>query len=334
MLNVVIVGASGYSGAELVNYIHRHKFARIKKIFVSEDSIDLGKSFFDLYPEYTNMINLKFESVTKFTLIKENIDVVFLATDHHISHTLVPVFMKYNCVVIDLSGAYRMNNITIYSEYYGFIHSYQKLLKQAVYGLAEWNFKKIQKANLIAVPGCYATCIQLALKPLIEADFLSKSYMPIVNAISGVSGAGRKPNINNSFCQVSLAPYNIFTHRHTPEIIEHLGIPVLFIPHLGSFSRGIIATITCKLNKHLQLSHIYDIYNTFYQHKSLIRIYKNTFPSIKGIEKLPFCDIGFAIKNEYLVIVTAEDNLLKGAATQAVQCFNIRFGFSETESIM
>ncbi|QFQ32793.1 N-acetyl-gamma-glutamyl-phosphate reductase [Buchnera aphidicola (Aphis fabae)] len=334
MLNVVIIGASGYSGAELVNYINRHKFARIKKIFVSKDSINIGKSFSDLYPEYTNIINIPFDSIEDFTLIKDNIDVVFLATDHNVSHTLVPLFMEYNYIVIDLSGAYRINNIDIYLEYYGFIHNYEKILKKSIYGLAEWNYKKIQKAKLIAVPGCYATCIQLALKPFVEADVLSKSYIPIVNAISGVSGAGRQPNINNSFCEVSLAPYNIFTHRHTPEIIEHLGIPVVFIPHLGSFSRGIIATIVCKLKTNLKLTNIYDIYNTFYKDKSLIRIYKNTFPSIKGIAKLPFCDIGFTIRNEYLVIVTAEDNLLKGAAAQAVQCFNIRFGFSETESII
>ncbi|QCI16890.1 N-acetyl-gamma-glutamyl-phosphate reductase [Buchnera aphidicola (Aphis helianthi)] len=334
MLNVLIVGASGYSGAELVNYINRHKFARIKKIFLSKDSIDIGKLFSDLHPEYTNIINLSFESIENFALIKNNIDVVFLATDHNVSHTLVPFFIEHNCVVIDLSGAYRINDISIYLEYYGFIHQYKKILKKSVYGLAEWNQKKIKEAKLIAIPGCYATCIQLALKPILESNILSKSYIPIVNAISGVSGAGRKPSINNSFCEVSLSPYNIFTHRHTPEIIAHLGIPIIFIPHLGPFARGIIATITCKLKTNVKLNHIYDIYNIFYKDKSLIRVYQNTFPSIKGIVKLPFCDIGFTIQDEYLVIVTAEDNLLKGAAAQAIQCFNIRFGFNETESII
>ncbi len=334
MLNVLIVGASGYSGAELVNYIHRHKFARIKKILVSKDSISLGKLFSDLHPEYTNIINLTFESMESFNLIKGNIDAVFLATDHNVSHVLVPFFMKHNCIVLDLSGAYRVNNIDVYSKYYGFIHNYQNILKQSIYGLAEWNYKKIQKAQLIAVPGCYATCIQLGLKPLVEANILCKSYIPIVNAISGVSGAGRQPNINNSFCEVSLFPYNIFKHRHTPEIIENLGIPIIFIPHLGAFSRGIIATITCKLKSNFKLIDLYKIYHNFYKNKRLIRIYKNTLPSIKGIVKLPFCDIGFAIKDKYLVIITTEDNLLKGAAAQAVQCFNIRFGFSETESII
>ncbi|UPT14436.1 N-acetyl-gamma-glutamyl-phosphate reductase [Buchnera aphidicola] len=334
MLNVLIVGGSGYSGAELVNYIHRHQFARIKKIFVSKSSINIGKLFSDIYPEYTKIINLSFESIENFVLIKEHIDVVFLATDHHISHTLVPFFMKYNYFVLDLSGAYRVKNTKIYSKYYGFSHLYENILKKSVYGLAEWNYKKIQKAQLIAVPGCYATCIQLALKPLIEMNVLSKSYIPVINAISGVSGAGRNPSINNSFCEVSLAPYNVFKHRHTPEVTEHLGIPVIFIPHLGAFKRGIIATITCKLIKNFKLNQIYNIYDTFYKNKSLIRIYKSGFPSIKAVVKLPFCDIGFTIKDEYLVIVTAEDNLLKGAAAQAIQCFNIRYGFPETESII
>ncbi|ALD15016.1 N-acetyl-gamma-glutamyl-phosphate reductase [Buchnera aphidicola (Aphis glycines)] len=334
MLNVVIVGGSGYSGAELVNYIYRHTFARIKKIFVSKSSINIGKLFSDVHPEYTNIISLRFESIENVSLMKEHIDVVFLATDHHISHNLVPFFIKRNYLVLDLSGAYRVKNTKVYSKYYGFSHLYENVLKKSVYGLAEWNYKKIQKAQLISIPGCYATCIQLALKPLIEMNILSNSYIPVINAISGVSGAGRTPSINNSFCEVSLAPYNIFKHRHTPEVIEHLGIPVIFIPHLGSFKRGIIATITCKLIKNFKLNQIHNIYDNFYQNKPLIRIYQSTFPSIKGIVKLPFCDIGFTIKDKYLVIVTAEDNLLKGAAAQAIQCFNIRFGFSETESII
>jgi len=140
--------------------------------------------------------------------------------------------------------------------------------------------------------------------------------------------------MTNSFCEVSLRPYNVFTHRHTPEIIEHLGIPVIFIPHLGSFRRGIIATITCQLKSHFKEKDIYNLYSSFYKEKSLIRIFQKNIPSIKSVANLPFCDIGFFIKDEYIVIIAAEDNLLKGAAAQAVQCFNIRFGFSEIESII
>ncbi|WP_284443238.1 N-acetyl-gamma-glutamyl-phosphate reductase [Buchnera aphidicola] len=334
MLNVLIVGASGYAGAELVNYINRHTFANIKKIFVSNNSLDVGKLFSDVHQQFKNIIDLRFEAIGNSTLIDKNIDAVFLATDHCVSHTLVPSFLSLGCVVFDLSGAYRFKKSTLYLDYYGFAHQYKELLKKSVYGLAEWKEKKIKKANLIAVPGCYATCVQLALKPLIEENVLCDTNMPIINAISGVSGAGRKTNLKNSFCEVSLQPYNIFTHRHTPEIIEKLGIPVIFIPHLGSFSRGIIATITCKLKYNIKSMDIYNIFYKFYRNKPLVRIYKKYLPSIKSVEKQPFCDIGFVIKDNYIVIVTAEDNLLKGAAAQAVQCFNIRFGFSETESII
>ena len=334
MLNVLIVGASGYSGAELVNYINRHMFSKIKKIFVSENSSHIGKLFSELHQEFKNIIDLPFEAINYDTLIEKDIDAVFLATDHHVSYSLVPFFLSLNCVVFDLSGAYRVKNTDTYLKYYGFSHQHQDILKRSVYGLAEWNKQEIKRAELIAVPGCYATCIQLALKPLIKENFLNDEFIPIINAISGVSGAGRKANITNSFCEVSLHPYNVFTHRHTPEIIEHLGIPVIFIPHLGSFSRGILASITCKLKCNFTFQDIYNLYNTVYKEKPLIRVYEKNFPSIKAVVKLPFCDIGFIIKDKYIVIIAAEDNLLKGAAAQAIQCFNIRFGFSEIESII
>lgn len=334
MLNVVIVGASGYAGAELVNYMHRHRFANIKKIFVSKNSLNIDKLFSDVHQQFKNIVDLRFDTIRNCTLIKKNIDAVFLATDHRVSHSLVPFFLSSNCIVFDLSASYRMNNKKVYLDYYGFVHEYEELLKNSVYGLAEWEQEKIKKANLIALPGCYATCIQLALKPLIKENVLCDKNIPIINAISGVSGAGRKASLNNIFCEVSLQPYNIFTHRHTPEIIEKLGVPVIFIPHLGPFSRGIIATITCKLKPNVKSIDIHNIFNKFYKNKPLIRIYKKYLPSIKSVEKQPFCDIGFVIKDDYIVIVAAEDNLLKGAAAQAVQCFNVRFGFSETESII
>lgn len=334
MLNVLIVGASGYAGAELVNYMNRHTCVNVKKIFVSKNSLDVGKLFSDVHQQFKNITDLRFEAISNSTIFEEKIDAVFLATDHCVSHSLVPFFLSSGCIVFDLSAAYRLKNSKIYLDYYGFVHQYQELLKKSVYGLAEWKEKSIKKADLIAVPGCYATCIQLALKPLLEANILCNTNIPIINAISGVSGAGRKANLNNSFCEVSLQPYNVFTHRHTPEIIEQLGIPVIFIPHLGSFPRGIIATITCKLKSNIQSVDIYNIFRKFYQKKPLIRIFNKHLPSIKTVEKQPFCDIGFIIKDNYIVVVTAEDNLLKGAAAQAVQCFNIRFGFSETQSII
>ncbi len=160
---------------------------------------------------------------------------VFLATAHEVSHDLAPQFLEAGCVVFDLSGAFRVNDVAFYEKYYGFTHQYPELLEQAAYGLAEWCGNKLKEANLIAVPGCYPTAAQLALKPLIDADLLDLNQWPVINATSGVSGAGRKAAISNSFCEVSLQPYGVFTHRHQPEIATHLGADVIFTPHLGNF---------------------------------------------------------------------------------------------------
>jgi len=172
MLNVLIVGASGYAGAELVNYLNCHRFVNIKKILVSENSLDVGKLFSDIHKQFINVVDLRFEAISNLKLINKDFDAVFLATDHEISHSLVPFFISCNCVVFDLSAAYRLKKSSFYLEYYNFFHQYQQLLKKSVYGLAEWNERDIITSQLIAVPGCYATCVQLALKPLIEEDIL------------------------------------------------------------------------------------------------------------------------------------------------------------------
>ncbi len=208
------------------------------------------------------------------------------------------------------------------------------LLKQAVYGLAEWSADALKDAQLIAVPGCYPTAAQLSLKPLIEANLLDLNQWPVINATSGVSGAGRKAAIGNSFCEVSLQPYGIFNHRHQPEIASHLGAKVIFTPHLGNFKRGILETITCRLKPGVGHAQIAAVYQQAYADKPLVRLYDKGVPALKSVEGLPFCDIGFAVQDDHLIVVAAEDNLLKGAAAQAVQCANIRFGFAETQSLI
>ena len=209
-----------------------------------------------------------------------------------------------------------------------------ELLEQAAYGLAEWCGNKLKEANLIAVPGCYPTAAQLALKPLIDADLLDLNQWPVINATSGVSGAGRKAAISNSFCEVSLQPYGVFNHRHHPEITTHLGADVIFTPHLGSFPRGILETITCRLKPGVTQAQVAQVLQQAYAHKPLVRLYDKGVPALKNVVGLPFCDIGFAVQGEHLIIVATEDNLLKGAAAQAVQCANIRFGYAETQSLI
>ncbi|MCA1923457.1 N-acetyl-gamma-glutamyl-phosphate reductase [Buttiauxella noackiae] len=334
MLNTLIVGASGYAGAELVNYLNRHPHMNITALTVSAQSNDAGKLISDLHPQLKGIVDMPLQAMSDISEFTDGVDVVFLATAHEVSHDLAPQFLVKGCVVIDLSGAFRVNDAEFYQRYYGFTHQHPELLEQAVYGLAEWQSDKLKETSLISVPGCYPTASQLALKPLIDAGLLDLNQWPVINATSGVSGAGRKAAISNSFCEVSLQPYGIFNHRHHPEIATHLGTPVIFTPHLGNFPRGILATITCRLNKGVTQQQIADAFNQAYQDKPLVRLYDKGVPALKNVVGLPFCDIGFAVQGEHLIVIATEDNLLKGASAQAMQCLNIRFGFAETQSLI
>lgn len=333
-LNGLIVGASGYTGAELAAYLHRHPHMNITGLTVSAQSADAGKLLSDLHPQLKGIVDLPLLPMSDVAAMAKDVDVVFLATAHEVSHDLAPQFLQMGCVVFDLSGAYRVNQASFYQDYYGFTHQHADWLDKAVYGLAEWRAEDIKQAQLVAVPGCYPTASQLALKPLIDAGLLDLNQWPVINAVSGVSGAGRKASMTTSFCEVSLQPYGIFTHRHQPEIATHLGTPVIFTPHLGNFPRGILATITCKLTAGIKAEQIDAAYRQAYAGKPLVRVYDKGVPAIKNVAGTPFCDIGFALQGEHLIIVSAEDNLLKGAAAQAVQCMNIRFGFNETQSLL
>ncbi|TBL49488.1 N-acetyl-gamma-glutamyl-phosphate reductase [Obesumbacterium proteus] len=333
-LNGLIVGASGYTGAKLAAYLHRHPHMNITGLTVSAQSADAGKLLSDLHPQLKGIVDLPLLPMSDVAAMAKDVDVVFLATAHEVSHDLAPQFLQMGCVVFDLSGAYRVNQASFYQDYYGFTHQHADWLDKAVYGLAEWRAEDIKQAQLVAVPGCYPTASQLALKPLIDAGLLDLNQWPVINAVSGVSGAGRKASMTTSFCEVSLQPYGIFTHRHQPEIATHLGTPVIFTPHLGNFPRGILATITCKLTAGVKAEQIDAAYQQAYAGKPLVRIYDKGVPAIKNVAGTPFCDIGFALQGEHLIIVSAEDNLLKGAAAQAVQCMNIRFGFNETQSLL
>ncbi|CDG15927.1 N-acetyl-gamma-glutamyl-phosphate reductase [Xenorhabdus doucetiae] len=334
MLNTLIVGASGYTGAELAAYLQRHPYVHLSSLWVSSQSLDAGKCFSALYPQYKGILDLPLQPLTDVIETAKGIDVVFLATAHEVSHDIAPEFLAAGCIVFDLSGAYRVQNTQFYKKYYGFEHKNAAWLAQAVYGLAEWQAEKIKQAQLVAVPGCYPTVSQLALKPLLEQNLLDTEQWPVINAVSGVSGAGRKASITNSFCEVSLQAYGVFNHRHQPEIATHLGTEVIFTPHLGNFSRGILATITCKLKSGVTEAQVREAYQQAYHDKPLVRLYDNGFPALKAVVGLPFCDIGFAVQGQHLIIVGAEDNLLKGAAAQAVQCMNMRLGYEETLALL
>ncbi|MWP49124.1 MULTISPECIES: N-acetyl-gamma-glutamyl-phosphate reductase [unclassified Gilliamella] len=336
MLKAIIIGASGYAGAKLAYYLHKHPHIELIALTVSENSQDGGKliSDYDLHPQLKGVVDLPLTATADYSSYINSVDVVFLATEHAVSHNIAPYFLEHGCTVFDLSGAFRVNSATFYTDYYGFTHQHQKWLDKAVYGLAEWNSEEIKGAQLIAVPGCYPTASQLPLKPLIEEGLLDNSQWPVINAVSGVSGAGRKPSHNNLFCEVSLHAYGLFTHRHHPEIATHLGQEVIFTPHLGSFKQGIHATITCRVKESVTSQDVLNALNKYYQNKPLIRVYQKDWPALKSVIGLPYCDIGFVLKDRHLILISVEDNLLKGAAAQAVQCMNIRFGFDETTSLL
>lgn len=334
MLKTTIIGASGYTGAELALMIFKHPHLSLAGLYVSENSLDKGKAISDLYGSLKGIVDDVLQPLLDITQVAKESDVVLLATAHEVSHDLAATFLENDCVVFDLSGAFRVKQEGFYSEYYGFDHQYEEWLDNAVYGLAEWNAEAIAQAQLVAVPGCYPTASQLALKPLVESNLLDKNQWPVINATSGVTGAGRKANLTSSFCEVSLQPYGVFNHRHQPEIAAHLGCDVIFTPHLGNFKRGILATITTKLEKGVTEADIQKAFNNAYAEAPAVRLLGNEMPKIQSVEKTPFCDIGWKVQGEHLIVVSAIDNLLKGASSQAMQCINIRFGFPMLTSLI
>ena len=329
-LTAAVVGASGYAGSVLTGLLLNHPHVTVTHLYVSERSADAGKPIAAIDARLTGRSDLTLEPLTNPAAAAQNLDMVFLATDHAVSAALAPVFTAAGCTVFDLSGAYRLADPADYPKYYGFEHAAPECLKRAVYALAEFvDQEKLRAAD--------PTASQLALKPLIDAGLLDPAVKPVIDAVSGVSGAGRKAKLTSAFCEVSLSAYGVFTHRHRPEIEEHLGRRVIFTPHLGCFKRGILATITARLAPAAQgekaREKIAAAYASAYAGKPLVRL-RDLLPKLDDVTYLPFCDIGFTTDGEDVVIVSAIDNLMKGAAAQAVQVMNLKFGFAETTALL
>jgi len=336
MLKAIVVGASGYTGAELAHFLTRHPNIELAGLYVSEGSLDKGKKLSSLYGNLLGEVDLALQPLGNAGIEAacKGIDIVILATAHEVSHNLAPLFLSQDTVVFDLSGAFRVQSAGFYEKFYGFKHQYPELLEKAVYGLAEWNFDAVKNTDLIAVPGCYTTASLTALKPLAEAGLIKAGSKPTINATSGVSGAGRKAGTVNSFCEVSLQPYAVFMHRHKPEIDQHLGMPVVFTPHLGNFKRGILASINVQLKAGVTAEQVNQAYQGAYADKPIVRLMDGTFPALKNVVGTPYCDLGWAVDGDDLVAFSAIDNLLKGASSQAMQCINLRFGFDITTSLL
>ncbi|ARP37055.1 N-acetyl-gamma-glutamyl-phosphate reductase [Vibrio sp. 10N.222.54.B12] len=334
MLKTTIIGASGYTGAELALMINRHPELTLSGLYVSANSVDAGKPIAALHGKLAGLIDMPVQPLTNPEEVAKQSDVIFLATAHEVSHDLAPIFLENDCQVFDLSGAFRVKGENFYQEFYGFEHQHEQWLDKAAYGLAEWNEQEIKEAQLVAVAGCYPTASQLAIKPLVEAKLLDENQWPVINATSGVTGAGRKATMVNSFCEVSLQAYGVFNHRHQPEMAAHLGCDVIFTPHLGNFKRGILATITMKLAEGVTEQQIQDAFEQAYQGKPAVRLLEETLPRIQDVEQTPFCDLGWKVQGQHIIVVSAIDNLLKGASSQAMQCLNLRYGFAPLTALV
>lgn len=332
--SVAIIGASGYVGVELTRLVQQHPALSLFGCYVSEHSSDAGSLLSDLHPQYAHLVKLSLRGLSghEKDLIKSSADTVFLCTDHGVSVELAPEFLAAGLKVIDLSGGFRLNAVDDYPAFYGFEHKQEQWLQQAVYGLAEWYPEQIATAQLVAVPGCYPTATLMALLPVKQAGLLSDNKI-IVNAVSGVTGAGRKAALTSHGAELSLQAYGLFEHRHTPEIAQQLQHEVLFTPHLAQFPRGILATLYAGLKDNVSDTDLDDAYQC-YANQPLVRFARQARPAIKNVVQQPFVDIGWHRQGNQLIAFSAIDNLLKGAASQAIQCINLQLGLPTEEGLL
>lgn len=337
MYKTCIIGASGYTGAELIKIVIRHPKLDLTHCFVSQNSHFQAQTVSAVHKELAGICDLPLVALAEaqIAILSEQFDIIFLATPHEFSHDHLPTMLKGNALIFDLSGAFRLPDIGIFESFYGFPHQHPQTLSDSVYGLAEWYSEDIKTAKYIAVAGCYPTASLLALKPLIEHNLLDTRKLPVINATSGVSGAGKKASATTSFYEVSLQAYGVLNHRHTPEIEHYANVPVIFTPHLGAFKRGILATITAFTLPNVSNEQIEKAYQHFYDDQPFVRL-QTSMPKLDQVTHTPFCDIGFAFDSgkQCVVVTSAIDNLLKGASSQAVQCCNIRLGLDQATGLL
>ncbi|MCW8106895.1 N-acetyl-gamma-glutamyl-phosphate reductase [Alteromonas ponticola] len=337
MLKVSIIGASGYAGAQLTALVHQHPVMQLKGLYVSASSADAGKLFTQVAGEYRHFPDLPLEPLCQSGCgaLADSSDLVFLCTPHQFSHDVMPQLINKQAKIFDLSGAYRLPDLDTFAAFYGFANQHPSIQQKAVYGLAEWFADDIANTSLVAVPGCYPTASLTGLLPLQRTGLLDTAFRPVINAVSGVTGAGRKASLTTSFCEVSLQAYGVLSHRHTPEIESYLDHQVIFTPHLGNFKRGILATITAKLNPEVTANDVEQAFLRHYRHQPLVRL-TSAFPKVDDVVNSPFADVHWQVdeQSHYVVIGCAIDNLLKGAASQAMQCANLAFDLPPTQGLL
>ncbi len=332
--NVGVVGFRGYSGAELVRLLGRHAHV---DLFLLEHRGDSEQT-----PAPLGHRPPKTIAATPEAIQQEGLDLVFLATPPEVSIELTPPLLAAGVKVIDLSGAFRLRDAETYSQWYKERHTAPELLAEARYGLPEFYRDKIRGARLVSNPGCYPTAANLAIRPLIDAQVVDRARGIVCDAKSGVSGAGRKPSLKTSFCEVAenFSAYGFLEHRHVPEVLQNSGLgerEFTFTAHLLPIERGILETIYLRTERIEKAVDLLAIYEDFYANEPFVRLYApGKTPDIRAVQHTNFCDIGFIFDaaSQRATIVAVEDNLVKGAAGQAIQNMNLVLGYSETEALL
>jgi len=339
MYKAAILGAAGYAGVELLRILRRHR--QIEVTVVTSDTFK-NRKLHEVYPEFRGQYDLAFETAD-IDQILNRCEVAFLALPAEASMKIAGKFVKAGKIVIDLSGAFRLKEKDLFKTWYGLDHTDPEMLKQAVYGLPELFREEISASRFVSNPGCYPTAVVLGLAPAADRKLVGLSPV-IIDAKSGISGKGRKADISSLFCELNenMYPYKPGKHQHTPEIEQTVcriakvrKADLVFVPHLIPLDRGILADIYCTLEKDVEISELTEIFREFYQNEPFIRILDpGATPQVKAVARTNYCDIGLAKAGKTLVIMTVIDNMVKGAAGQAIQNFNIMTGIPEEEGLL
>ena len=339
MIKVGIIGATGYAGSELVRILLGHKDVEIKW-YGSRSYID--KKYASIYQNFFQLVDANCMD-DNMEVLADQVDVIFTATPQGLCASLVNEEILSKVKIIDLSADFRIKGVKVYEEWYKLEHKSPQFIEEAVYGLCEINREDVKKARLVANPGCYTTCSILTCYPLVKEGIIDPNTI-IVDAKSGTSGAGRGAKVDNLFCEVNenMKAYGVATHRHTPEIEEQLGyacgekITINFTPHLVPMNRGILATAYASLKKDVTYEEVKAIYDKYYADEKFVRVLeKDVCPQTKWVEGSNYVDVNFKIdpRTNRIIMMGAIDNLVKGAAGQAVQNMNLMFGLKESEGL-
>ena len=339
MIKVGIIGSTGYAGAEIVRLIQQHKEAEVvwfgSRSYVDEKYADVFKNMFQIVDAKCMDDNIE--------ALADQVDVIFTATPQGFLASVINENILGKTKIVDLSADFRIKDVKVYEKWYGIEHKSPQFIEEAVYGLCEVNRDKVKGARLIANPGCYTTCSILTAYPLAKEGIIDMRTL-IVDAKSGTSGAGRGAKVPNLFCEVNenMKAYGVASHRHTPEIEEQLGyasgenVTISFTPHLVPMNRGILATEYATLKKDVTGEEVKAIYDKYYADEKFVRVLdEGVCPETKWVEGSNYVDIGFKLdpRTNRIVMMGAIDNLVKGAAGQAVQNMNLLFGLPESEGL-